>query len=192
MATVVEQLRAIADQLEQQQGFSNHVPMSYPRVLLVEKEAFLLECLKDALTSWNLAPDCAETYKEGLRLIRQFDYDIIISSRLLLQDAVHLLKIAKAINPLTHCIVTTGDPSFKLKDDQDIEIMYKPMDLKTFKKIFFPESRGQDQLKNSSLEEKITENYNIISGAREREWDCKEENFNIQLWVLERLRILGC
>jgi len=66
------------------------------------------------------------------------------------------------------------------------------MDLKTFKKIFFPESRGQDQLKNSSLEEKITENYNIISGAREREWDCKEENFNIQLWVLERLRILGC
>ena len=110
------------------------------RALVVDDEAFLLECLVDALGAWGMEVASSTRGDEAIQALEASDFDVIVSDiRMPGLSGVELFGWLKAQRPaLTRRILYTTGDSFDAKTREFLETsqvpyLGKPFDLKQLK-----------------------------------------------------------
>jgi CheY-like chemotaxis protein len=113
------------------------VSLQGTRVLVVDDEEFLLECLVDAMTSWGCRTMSCSQGAEAIEKLQQEAFDLIVSDiRMPGLSGIELYQWIQANQPLMarRILFTTGDtfdPETRaFLEDQRVPHLGKPFDLR--------------------------------------------------------------
>ncbi|MCF8106504.1 MAG: response regulator [Desulfohalobiaceae bacterium] len=102
------------------------------RILIIEDDESIRQVLKEYLDQLGFQVITAADGLEGLDLIKQQGYDLIVSDiRIPYVSGIGLIKIAREINPNIPIISITsfGEPSEKTAREEATTVIAKPFDL---------------------------------------------------------------
>ena len=110
------------------------------QALVVDDEAFLLDCLADALRAWGLEVTSASRGEEAIQHLQAGDFDFIVSDiRMPGLSGVDLFDWLRTQRPaMTRRILYTTGDSFDVKtraflETNQVPFLGKPFDLKQLK-----------------------------------------------------------
>lgn len=109
-----------------------------PRIILIDDDVRFISVVTEALRSRaNLYIDTARSAEQGIGLIANVDYDVIVSDfRMPGLNGLDLLQECKQRRPTTPVILLTGYGSAPLRDDAyrlgAYAILQKPIDVDAF------------------------------------------------------------
>lgn len=103
-------------------------------ILIVEDEAILRDSLRDWLTDAGYQTDTAADGEEGLQMIVEQDYDLVLlDMRLPGKDGLQVLREARAQKPQLKGIIITAYPSIETAIEAmkigATEYLPKPLDM---------------------------------------------------------------
>jgi two-component system response regulator ResD len=110
--------------------------MNKKKILLIDDEDFIRDVVKDCLDMEDIHSDGVETSKQGLELMAQNNYNLILLDRNLGKDKVEeVIEQIHEINKDIPIIILTGDVDCDqnyLKQIGAVDIVFKPFQVNEF------------------------------------------------------------